>query len=219
MPVSKTQFREILEDTPLSEEEAEALEEQKRVYDEVLSQKNLAKYKIELMVGKEWAPSKPCPGALSFWESGSKFHGGGDTIMHICPEGVKNPRSGRPGCGAFLPDLSHDYGFLVCPKCHSVWDGEEVWGQIFCRLNAAGWAQVVLKWFLRLEMDSDITMKYHPDDIRSAAMREQEKQRMGEDLGRVRRRRAIRIYPLARIIKDVNAGADLAERIRAFIRA
>jgi hypothetical protein len=199
----------------MSEEDKKRLEAQKKLYDKLLEQKGLAKYKIELLVGKDWAPSKPSPGALSFWESGSKFHGGGDAIMHICPGAqLKNN-----GCEAFIPDSGHGYGYLVCPECHSLWKGEQVSGQILARLDAVKWTQVILRYLYRLELNADVRIKYHPEDIRSAALREQQSQRMGEDLGRARRRRAVRIYPLRNIIKDTSAGASLESRILAFVRA
>ena len=215
-PPRPTPFLELASSDPfMSKEEKEKLVKAKRAYDELLAQEGLATYKIELLVGRKWAPSTPSPGALSFWESGSKFHGGGDTIMHICPGGELKSN----GCEAFIRDAQHGYGFLVCPECNSVWEGEQVSGQVLARLTATGWTELVLKYFRRLNMDADLRMKYHPDDIRSVTLREQESQRMGEDLERARRRRATRIYPLRNIIKDTSAGADLEGRILAFIRA
>jgi hypothetical protein len=208
MPVRTTPLLEIASSDPfMSEEEKEILSKQKKAYDALLNQAGLAKYKIELLVGKDWAPSKPCPGALSFWESGSKFHGGGDTIMHICP-----------GCEAFIPDAQHGYGYLICPKCHKLWKGEQVSGQILARLDAKGWTQAILKFLYRLELNADIRIKYHPEDIRSAAIKEQQVQQ-GEALDRVRRNRAVRVYPLRNIIKDTSAGATLESRILAFVKA
>jgi hypothetical protein len=199
----------------LSEEEKKAVLEKQAVLDELLDQHGLAKYKIEILFGKGFAPSKPSVGAVSFWESGSKFHGGGDTILHMCPGKAKQIND----CDAFIPDPSHGYGFLVCPSCHTTWKGEDVWGQILARLTVQGWAELVLKYFMKLEMKADIVIKYHPDDLRNAAMKEQEKQRLGQDLDRVRTRRVARVYPLRNIIKDTSAGAELINRFTAFIRA
>jgi hypothetical protein len=199
----------------MSEEEKQALEQKKTALDKLLEDNNLAKYKIEIMFGKGYAPSKPSHGAVSFWESGSKFHGGGDTIMHMCPG--KDLKVSN--CEGFIPDGSHGYGFLVCPSCHHPWEGEQVSGQILCRLTAQGWAKLVLKYFMRLEMKADIYVKYHPEDIRSAAAIEQSKQHMGEILLGARRSRRPRIYPLKNIIKDTSAGADLEGRFLAFLRA
>jgi len=83
------------------------------------------------------------------------------------------------------------------------------------------WADVLLSWFLRLGLDADIRIKYARDDIRSVAMREQEKQMRGELLTAARsdERRSTSIYPLNRIIKDTAAGAGLHGRILAFLKA
>lgn len=192
----------------MTEEEKQVLEQKKRALDKLLSDNKLAKYKIELMLGKDWAPSKPSPGILSFWESGKKFHGGGDTIMHICPK-----------CESFIPDEGHGYDQLICGQCGSVWKGEEVYGQIAARLDARGWTQAILKYMHRLHWNADIRIKYHPMDIRSAALREQESQRMGEDLERVRSKRAVRIYTLRAMLKDTSAQASLENCILGFVRA
>lgn len=199
----------------LSKKDKEAVESKKSALDKLLEDKGLAKYKIDLLFGRNFRLSEPSAGALSFFESGNKLHGGGDTIIHFCPgKGL-----GRSDCEAPILDGGHGYGFLICPECHTAWQGEQVFGQILARLTPAGWAKLVLKYFLKFGMKADIRIKYHPDDLRSAAMREQNKQKMGDDLNAVRAKRATRIYKLSALIKDTNAGADLEGRILAFIRA
>lgn len=202
-------------DMALSKEDKEAFEAKKKALDAMLNDRELAKYKIEIMFGKDFTPSKPSPGAVSFWESGSKFHGGGDTILHLCPGKRLNVNE----CEGFIPDHSHGFGFLVCPHCNRTWNGDDVWGQVLARLDARGWASLVLKYYRKLEMRADVVIKYHPDSLKSAALREQERQRMGSDLGKVRSKRAVAIYPLKNIIKDTSAGADLEGRFFAFIKA
>jgi len=199
----------------MDEEEKEALEKRKAALDKLLEEQNIAKYKIEILFAKGFSPNKPSAGIMSFWESGNKLHGGGDTILHMCP----GKDLGKNNCTAFIPDASHGYGFLICPKCHEAWEGTQVSGQIAFRLTAQDWAKVVLKYYQKLEMRADIYMKYHPQDIRTAAAREQASQHMGEVLLGARRSRRPRIYPLANIIKDTSAGADLETRFLAFLRA
>lgn len=220
MPARPTPLLEIVSSDPfMTEEEKQILQKKKEALDKFLSQEGLAKYKIEIMFSKGFAPSKPSAGGMSFWESGSKFHGGGDTVMHICPDEVVNKKTGKNGCGALIPDASHGYGFLVCPKCHNLWDGEEVHGQILARLDAYGWTRLTLKYFYKMEMNADIYVKHHPDDVRNIASKEQERQLMGTELNMIRSRRVPRIYPLRNIIKDISAGAELEGRILAFLRS
>jgi hypothetical protein len=196
-------------------EEKEVLEKRKSALDKLLEEQNIAKYKIEILFAKNYSPSKPSAGIMSFWESGTKLHGGGDTILHMCP----GKDLGKNNCDAFIPDASHGYEFLVCPVCHVVWEGAQVSGQIAYRLTAQDWAKVVLKYYQKLEMRADIYMKYHPQDIRTAAALEQSKQHMGDVLLGARRSRRPRIYPLSNILKDTSAGADLEARFLAFLRA
>ena len=199
----------------MTAEEKEAVEQKKAALDKLLEAKDLAKYKIELLFGRGFSLHKPSHGGASFWESGNKLHGGGDTIMHMCPGKSLKVND----CEAFIPDTSHGYGFLVCPRCGRSWNGEQVYGQILARLTIQDWTKLVVKYFKKLEMRADIYVKYHPDDIRSAAALEQGKQHMGEILQGARKSRRPRIYPLKNIIKDMNAGADLEDRILAFLRA
>lgn len=196
-------------------EEREVVEQKKAALDKLLDDNDLARYKIEILFGRGFSTIKPSHGGVSFWESGSKFHGGGDTIMHLCP----GKDLGLSDCEGFIPDASHGYGFLVCPSCHHTWEGKQVGGQILARLTVQGWAKLVLKYFMKLEMKADIYVKYHPSDIRSAAAIEQSKQHMGDILQNARKSRRPRIYPLKNIIKDTNAGADLEGRFLAFLRA
>ena len=70
-------------------------------------------------------------------------------------------------------------------------------------------------------MNADIRIKYAQRDIRTAARLEQERQRGGELLQEVRSSelRSSSTYPLANIIKDTAAGADLRGRILAYLQA
>lgn len=199
----------------MNEEEKRAVEQKKRALDKLLEEKNLAKYKIEILFAPGFSTIKPAAGMMSFWESGSKLHGGGDTILHLCPgKDLK-----KNNCDAFIPDASHGYGYLACPSCGEVWNGDQVYGQVAFRLNMQNWAKVVLKYYMKLEMKADIYVKHHPKDIRNAAHQEQTRQRGGELLLDNRSNRKPRIYPLANIIKDTSAGADLEKRFLAFLRA
>lgn len=174
-----------------------------------------AKYKIEIFFGKARSLLKSTPGAISFWESGSKLHGGGDAKLYICPGSTLRQNN----CEAFIPDVNHGLTFLVCPHCGCKWTPDQVHGEILANLTMKQWAQALGRYFTRLEMDCDIYLKHAPDDIRSVAAAEQERQRKGELLtnARDRRIRATHIYPLHNIIKDLSSGADPLVRFHAFL--
>lgn len=201
----------------ISEEEKTIIEERMRALDQILAEEQIAKYKLEVMFVRSRSFHKPFPGIVTFWENGSKLHGGGDAKLYQCP----GKHLGKNECDAIIPDLSNGLNFIVCPTCKGFWKGEHVIGEVFYNLPVQKWVDVLLSWFLKLEMNADIRIKYARDDLRSAAEREQNKQMMGELLEKVRseERRTAAIYRLANIVKDTSAGADLRGRIHAFLTA
>jgi hypothetical protein len=182
--------------------------------DKLLEQKQTAKYKLELFLGKARSMTKPVPGMLSFWESGSQLHGGGDAKVYICP----GKHIGKNECEAVIPFALNAYGFCVCNKCGEAWDAEKVIGEVFGRHSMRQWSELLMIYMRKLDMNCDIYLKHSPDDIRSVAMREQEHQHGGELLAKARKR-ALHIYPMSHIIKDTSAGADLTNRIFTFLTA
>ncbi len=205
-----------IENAPqLTEEEQFAIKKRMEALDKILAQDQKAKYKLEVMFGHERRAMAPTPGILSFWGSGAKLNGGGDTKLYIC--GGK--QSKQSDCEAFIPDASMGYGYLVCPNCKKVWKGDDVIGEILARLTMQGWAQLIHKYFLLLEMNADIYVKHPKEDLRSSAIREQEKAKGGELLGKSRANRAVYIYPLKNIIKDTANGADLLNQFYKLLKA
>lgn len=216
-PALQEEQRQLLD---LPEEEQEAIKARMEAIDRLLGEKGLAKYKLEVMFGKDHSLRKPTTGIISFWESGNKLHGGGDSKLYVCdtPDPAKTK---GPGCGAFIPDSANGLNFIVCPGCGKMWRNDHIVGEYGYRLPIQKWTDVLLNWFVKLEMNADIRVKYHKDDIRSAAKDEQEKQLRGDILDKVRsfERRPCYIYPLRNIIRDTSAGADLRGRILAFLTA
>ena len=92
-------------------------------------------------------------------------------------------------------------------------------GGRFFRLNVQDWATALVKIMRKLGMSTDIRLIYPQDDLRSAALREQERSKDGSVMGGVRRGRAVRIYLLQDIVKDTSNGADLQGRVLAFLKA
>lgn len=208
--------------TPIiSPAEKAVLVEKMKAVDALLKEKNLAKYKLEVMFDGERSVHKPFGGAVTWWESGNKLHGGGDSKLYLCDNNASYPQLEGRGCKGLLPDSSNGLNFIVCPKCGVMWKNEEVVGEVWYRLTMQKWADVLTYWFTRLELNADIRVKYSRDDIRSAAAQEQERNRGGEALFKARdpERRSSSIYPLANIIRDTAAGADLRGRILAYLQA
>lgn len=217
MPAEEVPWSELIASPAIAPEEMAKVEEKIKALDKLLGQKKLAKYKLEVMFGEDRSHSRPFAGVVTWWESGNKLHGGGDSKLYLCPG---QDRVGN-GCSAWLPDSCNGLNFIVCPECKSLWRSEEVFGEVFYRLPMQKWADVLLSWFLKLGLNADIRIKYAREDIRGAALREQEKRMDGELLSQARSfdKRSTAIYTLANIIRDTSAGADLHARILAFLKA
>jgi hypothetical protein len=175
-----------------------------------------AKYKIELVFGKaRGAVDKPTPGMVSFWLNGSKFHGGGDEKLYLCPG--RNLK--KNDCEAIMPAFSNTADGSICPACGNIWKSESTIGEYMFNLPMRKWAEVLHRFFRIFEYHSDIYLKYAPLDIRSITRAQAEKTTWegSKKLANTRDKRAKSIYPLRNIIKDINAGADLEKRLYAFL--
>jgi hypothetical protein len=176
-----------------------------------------ALYKLEIQFGKNHhVDGKLTYGMLSVWESGTKLHGGGDALLYECPGKYLKINN----CEGIIPDSMNGRTVVVCPHCLMAWKNADLIGHTYYNLPITKWAEVAHRWFLRLNMNADIRVKYFYQDIRKVSDQEQEKELRGELLEKARSQaqRVSRIYPLANIVKDVNAGADMYNRILAFLR-
>lgn len=220
MPAAPTSVAADLLDAPdlhvLSEEERTAVAEKEAALEKLLAEEGVARYKLEVMFSHKHTAHAPTTGIVTWWESGSKLHGGGDAKLYLC-DGV----SGQKGCGKFIPDSANGLNFVVCPSCQKLWQPEDLVGEIFYRLPLSLWADVLYRWYNRLNRNADIYVKYLRLSIRDAQKKEEEKKLRGELLTRAREdsQRLRYIYPLRNIIKDTSHGADLHGRIKAFLKA
>lgn len=197
----------------LTEEEKHDIKAKRDADDIFRAEQGKAKFKIELLFTKEFSIIKPVPGMLSFWESGAQLHGGGDAIIHFCP----GKKLGINNCDHYIPDPNHGYGFLICPNCGSNWNGDQVYGQVIGRHTSQQWAELICYYYRKLDMNCDVVIKYHKNDIRSAA-----RNIRSEDpliTARSPQKRLKRIYTLSSLVQDMAAGSQLYDRILAFVRA
>lgn len=201
----------------LTAEELATVEEKIKVLDKLLAKKVTAKYKLEVMFGEDRSFHKPFPGMITWWDSGSKLHGGGDSKLYLCPQRMLKLGT----CERFINDAMSGPQFVVCVGCGTRWRHEQLIGETFCRLDMPKWAEALELWFRRLDLDADIRIKYARQDIRTAARLEQERNRGGELLMKARdpNVRATAVYPLGNLIKDMSAGASIRQRLLAFLKA
>lgn len=199
----------------LTDDQKHELDQKMKLADKALKEQGKAKYKVELMFVRARSTWKPTWGAISIWESGAKLHGGGDGAMYFCP----GKKLGKNDCEMPIPSYSNAMGHMVCPHCGSVWDSKAPHNVHIGNYTMRTWAELLYKYYRVLGHDADLYLKHSPDDIRSIAAMEQERQLGGDLLTRMRNSRALHIYPLANIIKDTAAGADILSRFYAFLTA
>lgn len=198
----------------LTDEEKDIIRQKQEALDKLLADGGIGKYKIDLNFKSGYSTLKPSAGMISFWDSGKKFHGGGDTKIYLCP----GKSLGKNTCEAPISETAQGYGFLLCPKCQTLWPAKDAIGEMMFRLTSNGWASVLMRYFVHLDMNADLRIKYPPDDIRSVTFKNVERF-SGDSLDKARGRRQTRIYLVRSLIKDTTAGADLYQRILAFINA
>lgn len=218
MPVTITEvpYLEPERNTTLSKEEADAVNKRIEVMRKILKAPGtIARYRIEIQFLSKRSTWKPTPGIMSFWESGGKLHGGGNTKLYICRSNGRDDQ----GCQGFLPDMTNTGMSLICPHCGRQWQPTAVTGELAFNNTMQHWAEHIYHYYRRLDHDCDICLKHSNDDIRTIAAREQERRRGGELLGRMRETRAPYVYPLVNIIKDLQGGADIVKRFKAFLTA
>ena len=179
--------------------------------------KVVAKYKLEIIFGKVRTGRGLTPGAVTFWANGTKFHGGGDDKLYLCP----GRRQRKSDCEAVLQAAYNSAIGITCPACGVTWPNEEVIGEIFLNLDMRKWALALYNLFCRFECDCDLYLKHAATDVRSIAIAQSKQQTWAgsKNLEKARSTRARVIYPLRNIITDTSAGADPLRRFYDFITA
>lgn len=204
--------------TALSDVEREEVRKRFETFKQIVSDGTVtAKYKLEIAFGKARSDSRPTPGMLSFWENGSKLHGGGDAKIYLCP----GRRLGKNNCQAPIPDMANQEGTLVCKECGTIWSGDDAIGELLFNLPMRKWAEVLYHYFCVFENSCDLYLKHAPDDIRSVALEQSKRQtwRGSKLLDKSRVTRARVIYRLKAIVEDTANGADPRRRFFMFLTA
>ena len=195
--------------------------------------KEKARYKIEVMFSKHRSTlaHKPSPCMLLIWESGKRFHGGGDQKMYWC---------GYKDCDRPLSSDNFAYMHVVCPHCNrELWLDPEsrdnhikaarkqgadvaglmrmpfVVGERLANLTPPKLAELIEVTWRKLNGDADVYLKYSPYEIRYDVLHETS--RDIDNLDKVRVQRQPVIYTLKNIMKDISAGADIRKRFLAMI--
>ncbi len=193
-----------------------------------------AQYKIEILFSRHRSPNlmKPSPLMLLIWESGKRFHGGGDQKMYWC---------GYSNCDMPVSSELFAYMHVVCPHCNrelfldpkskqahvkSMQDRglnpddmrgiPYVVGERLANLTPPKLAELLEKTWRKLNGDADIYLKFSPYEIRYDPKYD-DNSRTIDNLERVRLQRQPVIYTLKNILVDLAAGAELRTRLLAMI--
>lgn len=172
-----------------------------------------AKYKIEVTFthGRKWKVDATNEVGIQVWESGKRFHGGGDQLMFVCVDTSEKDPKKQLGCRGFISADNITKGIAYCPNCQRGIVANKL-GQIYyMNATAQKIAEKLVEIFHRLEAKADILLKFHKTDIRYIAM----ERAKGPEVAR--KLKGMAIYPLRNIIKDTATGADLTKRFKAFI--
>lgn len=167
-----------------------------------------AKYKIEVMFEKDRTTAGPNLCGIQLWESGKKFHGGGDELMFWCMDTESNQGCKAPFSSDFIAGPVAN-----CPHCGNTILMSRAANMRIFRLPTKTLAQEINKIFTTLGRNADIYVKYHKTDIHYLAMLKAKGPEVAHRL------KGMHIYPLKNIIRDTVGGADLTGRIYAFLTA
>jgi len=180
----------------------------------------LARYKIQINFGTGRTLRGPNTGVMTFWMNGSRLHGGGDELVHICKEVdhgseqeefvVGKPRDGA-GCGSIIEPSFVRAGVAFCSNCQRMIAAHRLTQQIYFRSASRDIAAELVKRFRQFHNSSDIVLKYAEDDIRYMTV----VRLLGVD--QARKSRGMLVYPLAKIIRDTSTGASLENRFFAML--
>ena len=192
-----------------------------------------AKFKIELVFSRHRSslPHKPSPFCMVIWESGKRFHGGGDQKMYWC---------GYEDCRKPMSSDNFAYMHVVCPYCKREqflgpdsrkphYDAlrkegrrtddlarlPDVIGEMFFNMTPPATADLLVRTWYSLGASADVYLKWSPFELHYDPLHETTKTR--DQLERVRVSREPAIYHLKNIIADLGSGTSLKSRFLALL--
>ena len=211
-----------------------------------LNKRDVAPYKIEVMLGKGRTLNGPNKAAVLVWESGKRMHGGGDQLMYQCMprdlyrltpdnkhlDAIAPNTKMAPGCGHFIPNSfvsPQVTGFTkdgqpktqysaLCPFCGREWPD-------------MGWltSERYGRWTMKVlsEILADIWVGMNEDPLKRADIYLKYHESdirvaamaSAETLEKARQLKGLQIYLLNSILKDTVTGKSVARAIQGFLQA
>lgn len=167
-----------------------------------------AKFKIEIIFVKNRSLLSLNTVGIQIWESGKKAHGGGDDLMYWCRD---NRPAHNTGCWSPISSDNIRDGIGFCPNCKMAINAELLTDLRIGNTYLASLAKEIEKIFRSLGSNADLYLKFHKTDIRYIAMEKAKGPEVAKKL------KGMAIYTLANIVKDTTNGANLTNRIKAFL--
>ena len=164
-----------------------------------------ARYKIEVAYLESRKSRGPSACSVTIWESGKRFHGGGDQSMFWC----LNSKNNEEGCGGLIPDNMVKEGVALCPHCKRSVNQQLLPVTRVGVFSSSNLANEIYKLFRHLGSDADIYLKFHKSDAEARA-------RLKSEGGA---KKELAIYTVSRLIQDSLGGSDLTKRIETFLTA
>lgn len=174
-----------------------------------------ARFKLDVMFFHDRSMTKPHLGVITAWHSGGYMNGGGDYMIYFCPTKTDDD-DGQ--CFAPIDTKLLTGGLAVCTKCRTAHDPADLIWQIRARLRVDGWAKLITRMFYRLETNADIRVGYFRKNL-IEAYQNLKVGDDGESLDRVKGDHVWTTYSLFHLMRDVHAGADVYNRIKALLSA
>jgi hypothetical protein len=192
-----------------------------------------AKYKLEVLFGRRRTVAGLNPVIVTIWESGKRFHGGGDEKMYWC---------GYRACSMPIVVASFLADDVLCPSCKRrnfcdpqtkqahvdnlkkrLRDTKQVdktaviVGERLMNLPMSKLAKVLAQYWRGLGHGADLYLKYHRTDLRYDTLHEDHK--APAILDKARNTREPGIYTLKAILKDTLSGKSVEDTFLAFLTA
>lgn len=174
-----------------------------------------SRYRIEVHLHSERSREKPFPGIIHTMVNASHFGGGGLMGIYAC---------GDEKCGGYIhPDHyhpGHHPPTAICPKCGAIWHPSQVYSHRKYVLSNQNWAYAISRTVLRLGLDADVMIVFFSEPLIKPTLDARENPKLGLDPVD-KSRAAIRkvLYPLGRILRDLQDGVEMEKRMSAFIMA
>lgn len=163
------------------------------------------------------AAMTPTPGSIEVWKHGGREHVSSEMEqkLYFCP----GKKLGVNLCEAIMPESGNTAIHHVCPRCGKTWKASEVIGELGGRLTRQNWAIALTNMVERLNREVELEGVVFQKGIREANLAEQLRDRRGDSLQQVMRKKKTVRYRFPNLMRDLNAGADLFKRMTAFLNS